>query len=231
MITRHPTPWSRARRAFTLVELLTVIAIIGVLAGIVIPLVGKVRKNAVTTTATSNLRQVGAAMLLHAGENRGNLPPIIDTSVGPFGRPWFIALVPYLTGTSRDASAWSVDMIARDAGCPVWQNEYTPLAASDWNRLGYGMSYRLIFNSGWPPIQNHPTLLAGIANPSRTIVVAPSRSWNIDLQSSTLPAYIDPAGGLERARRHGESAVYLMADGSAHRLQADAAALRPFVVR
>ncbi|EIQ00537.1 prepilin-type N-terminal cleavage/methylation domain-containing protein [Opitutaceae bacterium TAV1] len=68
--------------AFTLIELLTVIAIIGILAAIIIPTVGKVRESARTATCLSNMRQLANAMQLYANDNKGILPPA-DTGSWP----------------------------------------------------------------------------------------------------------------------------------------------------
>ncbi len=60
--------------AFTLIELLTVIAIIGILSAIIIPTIGKVRETAQRAVDASNLREVGKAALLYASDHNDRLP-------------------------------------------------------------------------------------------------------------------------------------------------------------
>lgn len=56
---------------FTLVELVTALAILAILAGILIPTVGSVRRSAQTAESKSNLRQLVVANLNHAAANNG----------------------------------------------------------------------------------------------------------------------------------------------------------------
>jgi prepilin-type N-terminal cleavage/methylation domain-containing protein len=60
--------------AFTLIELLTVIAIIGILAAIVIPTVGTVRDKAQRAVDANNLREILKAAQIYAGDNQDQLP-------------------------------------------------------------------------------------------------------------------------------------------------------------
>lgn len=62
-------------RGFTLVELLVVIAIIAILAAILFPVFAQARQAAKQTVALSNIRELGMAWLLYAGDNDDALVP------------------------------------------------------------------------------------------------------------------------------------------------------------
>ena len=62
------------RSGFTLIELLVVIAIISVLASILFPVFARAREKARQTTCTSNLKQIGLALIMYADDYDGLLP-------------------------------------------------------------------------------------------------------------------------------------------------------------
>ena len=62
------------RHGFTLIELLIVIAIIGILAGMIFPAVGYVRDKSKTDQCINNLRQWGVALQGYLDEHRGVFP-------------------------------------------------------------------------------------------------------------------------------------------------------------
>jgi len=61
----------RRTRAFTLVELLVVVAIIAVLIALLMPALRKAREMAIQVTCSSNQRQLGMAFMTYAANNRG----------------------------------------------------------------------------------------------------------------------------------------------------------------
>ncbi len=100
----------RSPAGFTLVELLTVIAIIGVLVAITIPVVGGMRKKAHTSKATSNIRHLVIANLAYASEHKGKVPPRYKQNSDP---TWQVAVAPYL-GTLIPSLSIDIARMRRD---------------------------------------------------------------------------------------------------------------------
>jgi prepilin-type N-terminal cleavage/methylation domain-containing protein/prepilin-type processing-associated H-X9-DG protein len=69
-------PRSGRMSGFTLVELLVVIGIIAVLVSLLLPAMNRARESARRTNCMSNLKQIGAAMLMYAQDNQGLVPPL-----------------------------------------------------------------------------------------------------------------------------------------------------------
>ena len=67
-------PMKKSSTAFTLIELLVTIAIAAVLASLAYAGAGAVIGKGHSTKCLSNMRQIGAAMHLFAGDNAGRLP-------------------------------------------------------------------------------------------------------------------------------------------------------------
>ena len=63
------------RRGFTLIELLVVIAIIAILAAILFPVFAQAREKARQTTCTSNMKQMGTAIMMYTQDYDETLPP------------------------------------------------------------------------------------------------------------------------------------------------------------
>lgn len=143
-------------RAFTLIELLTVIAIIGVLAGILVPVVGRVRETARSAQCVSNLRQLASAARLWIDDNKGAM---LDARLWCDGNtsnstktPYHIN--PYLTGTQKTVknqpSPWKCESTFNkipsdsDFGRTYSINTFASATLDGTRRTsGYGYAYRI----------------------------------------------------------------------------------------
>ena len=130
---------ARKPRAFTLVELLVVVGIIAALISILLPALGKARDSAYRVKCMSNIRQISAAFVMYANENKGCFP-FIGSLHNPGSKDlqedWIHWRTPPAAGglrTSAIARYLSGDNPALELifRCPAdtgerWQNAGTP---------------------------------------------------------------------------------------------------------
>ena len=75
----------RGISGFTLIEFLVVIAIIGILVSIILPVLGKAREFARRTQCASNLKHIGLALRMYANDQDGAFPAGGSTGMESLG--------------------------------------------------------------------------------------------------------------------------------------------------
>jgi prepilin-type N-terminal cleavage/methylation domain-containing protein len=81
-----------SRRAFTLAELLVVLAILGLLMGLLVPAVQRVREASSRTQCANHLKQIALALHTYEDQHRCLPPSRLDN----FGATWAGLVLPYL---------------------------------------------------------------------------------------------------------------------------------------
>lgn len=133
------------RDAFTLVELLAVIAILGLLGALATPAVQKARAKSENAVCVSNLRQVGTAVWLYVPDHGNRFPSINN----PWGEPIFTegqtmleALGPY--GINEKVLACPSDLRSAQSSYRRHTNsyEYVPWSSEEETAGGTATVYR-----------------------------------------------------------------------------------------
>jgi len=149
-------------KGFTLIELLVVIAIIAILAAILFPVFAQAREKARQITCTSNLKQIGLAVVQYCMDNDNLLPPADSNNVDSY--VVFAKMMPYVKsfpvfkcpdspmkeGSVQDAQANNgggdyvlpsndgcVGLPAGSDGAPYYQDVYPPTDYAVTNSMYY----------------------------------------------------------------------------------------------
>lgn len=173
-----PGPYRRPR-AFTLIELLVVIGIIAVLVAILLPVLGNAREQARIVKCAFNERQIYAAMIMYANDNKGILP--IPTGWG--GTQSFSGLLmsdfgqlDYENGALWRYVAASVELRRAIFSCPsdgpervAGNLQGSPDRLGRQRNFSYGLTDRLRGYSAGPPV--YGVKVARIRRPARKLLV------------------------------------------------------------
>lgn len=105
---------TRARQAFTLIEMLTVIAIIAILAAFLVPAITSSIERGRRTYCQNNLGQIGKALNMWADANRERLPAVSLNTASY----WDLQILPYMNNTTNVFVCPSDPYTAGVAGAP-----------------------------------------------------------------------------------------------------------------
>jgi len=213
---------------FTLIELLVVIAIIAILAAILFPVFAKAREKARQVSCTSNLKQLGLAIMQYSQDYDEVYPDkgmAYWQSWGTGWAPWQVSIAPYVKNGAHSGSATGdTNYKGSVFACPSNSNETSASAAvtgSFQYSSDYVCNYNTAFNTGGTNQQgdgpfgkdNGPgNSIASFAAPASLISLAENNgtnagnsSWNLDI--------VDP--GFTGALFAGHSGIsnYLFVDG------------------
>ena len=185
-------PISKAKRGFTLVELLVVVAIIATLAAVTFTIAPKMIKKSKQVASISNMRQVAILMNGYAAENGGKLPAPREENTGNNGST---------RNTSLPGMAHWHEVIIADiypgvtraqiGGDRNWWISFSPIVANpqflktpDFETWypGFAMNFNIAANvlsgAGWFEQSRYRTPVSSIPDLARTPLLMPHFDWH-----------------------------------------------------
>ncbi len=151
------------REGFTLIELLVVIAIIALLMAVLMPVLGKVRKQAWGVVCKSNLRQIGLAAEFYADAYDNYVPRGLSGS--GLDPPWFELFMPFLKERKSSQGDYRNVKMYR---CPAYPDKQQTVCyvINAWRSKYSGPL------TGSSPADNDPTKLTRLKQRMETVYLA-----------------------------------------------------------
>ena len=208
---------------FTLVELLVVISIIGLLAGLTVPAVKRGLDAAKTAKCANNLKQMGVGFQRFASENDGKLPLAWENEgypVWPEWSGWDLVILDYLEVGSPDSTGKRVYSETKPTPllCPA--DTCNTNIFYEGSRGNLRFSYRLNISS--QTAANVPLRIVQLVSPSKSILVCDGefKYYHHVSQNSALGGTISKSDSNNVATtRHSGAANYLFVDGHVEKLK------------
>ena len=187
---------TRQNKAFTLVELLVVIGIIAILMSFLLPVMGRARHSAVSLYCMGNLRQIGQAAFIYAGQSKGFFPQAcFESSIVVGAPPTTIHTSDSIYRFSREQAA--VMSRVTKGNSSIWYcraNKFAPPAGQ--RPIAEADFYPPDHNLPWvdTPIQSGRALYWWLANPNPPDYVGTLTdvTGNGDFFASATPASMAP---------------------------------------
>jgi len=132
------SPQHLGTRAFTLVELLLVIAIIALLAALLLPVLSRTKAQSQSASCKNRLRQIGLSLAMYVSDHH-RYPPMWGDDTGPF-QTWSDRLYPYtlLNWTNR---AWHCPAYtAKDGLTKLVMPRKEPIVLTSYAYNAYGIA-------------------------------------------------------------------------------------------
>ena len=178
----HDSARKNVTKAFTLIDLLVVIAIIAILAAILFPVFARARENARRSSCQSNLKQIGLGLMQYVQDYDGTFPFQLDHNANDFGETtqinsnetWINKVQPYTR---------SFQVFTCPSATPVTSSN-APTANSSASYFVSGVVCWSTPSGGSPP-PVEPVHIAKLIKPSEII-------WAHEFEGSSKLALVRP---------------------------------------
>ncbi|HUW31714.1 MAG TPA: prepilin-type N-terminal cleavage/methylation domain-containing protein [Planctomycetota bacterium] len=221
---------------FSLIEMLIVMGITGILAGLLIPVLSQARATARDTKCVSNLKGIGTALMLYVQRNDDFLPACgpdgTDPDMGDAYDAWYRALLPYVQNwaayscPSKNPSVLDIPDVESAPG-------ETPSADAKYHEVHYGMNFQFLGLDPDFDLMGGTVQVDNIASPSRILFIADGGTFknkdmnpNEEAPDSIIDGALHfpddsgdiPTGKATISPRHNGNTIVLFLDGHVERL-------------